>query len=69
MAAARSRQRRWLLRAAPYVFTLAFFAIWEAACILLKVPAYFLPTPSATLAARMFTCCLPRLVKLRVSSW
>jgi len=31
---------------APYVFTVAFFALWEAACRLFKVPAYFLPAPS-----------------------
>lgn len=51
MAAPRSSRRRWAILAAPYLFTLGFFAIWEAACVALSVPAYFLPTPSATLAA------------------
>jgi NitT/TauT family transport system permease protein len=38
-------QRR-TLAAAPYLFTVAFFALWEAACRLFKVQPYFLPSPS-----------------------
>ena len=34
------------LTLAPYTFTVAFFALWEAACWLFKVPPYFLPAPS-----------------------
>ena len=45
------RRRRFGLALAPYVFTLGFFLVWEVLCVALKVPAYFLPTPSATLAA------------------
>jgi NitT/TauT family transport system permease protein len=32
--------------AAPYVFTIAFFALWEAACRFFKIPPFFLPAPS-----------------------
>ena len=39
-APAADRRRR------PYVFTIGFFALWEAACRLFKVPPYFLPAPS-----------------------
>ena len=34
------------LAAAPYLFTIAFFAIWEAACRLFKVDTFVLPAPS-----------------------
>jgi NitT/TauT family transport system permease protein len=34
------------LALAPYAFTVAFFALWEGACWLFKVPPYFLPAPS-----------------------
>ena len=37
---------RAAIAAAPYVFTVGFFLLWEAACRLLKVPPYFLPAPS-----------------------
>ena len=40
-----SRQRA-AIAVAPYVFTIAFFALWEAACRLFKIPPYFLPAPS-----------------------
>jgi NitT/TauT family transport system permease protein len=46
-----ARRTRWEIVLAPYIFTIAFFLIWEIACRALKVPAYFLPTPSATLQA------------------
>ena len=41
------------LAAAPYLFTAAFFAVWEGACRLFKVPAYFLPTPSIIAKAKV----------------
>lgn len=34
------------LAAAPYLFTVAFFALWEAACWFFRVPPFFLPAPS-----------------------
>ena len=39
------------IAAAPYVFTIAFFAFWEAACRLFKVPVFFLPAPSVIVQA------------------
>ncbi len=42
---AATRRRNRQLALAPWVFTLGFFLVWEAACRLLKVPSYFLPTP------------------------
>jgi NitT/TauT family transport system permease protein len=42
----RTASRRGTIAAAPYVFTIAFFALWEAACRLFKIPPFFLPTPS-----------------------
>ncbi len=42
----RTRSQRGVMAAAPYVFTIAFFALWEAACRFFKVPAFFLPAPS-----------------------
>ena len=38
-------QRR-AIAAAPYVFTIVFFVLWEAACRLFKIPVFFLPAPS-----------------------
>ena len=40
------RRQRIAIAAAPYVFTVAFFALWEAACRLFKIPVFFLPAPS-----------------------
>ena len=37
---------RGAIAAAPYLFTVGFFLLWEAVCRLLKVPQYFLPAPS-----------------------
>jgi NitT/TauT family transport system permease protein len=42
-----SSAQRGALAAAPYVFTLVFFLLWEAACRLLRIPEFFLPAPSA----------------------
>ncbi|MDP3382924.1 MAG: ABC transporter permease [Phenylobacterium sp.] len=36
---------------APLVLIIALLGAWEAACRLLEVPAYFLPTPSAVAAS------------------
>jgi NitT/TauT family transport system permease protein len=36
---------------APVLFIASLFAAWEAACRLLQVPSYFLPTPSAVAVA------------------
>lgn len=43
--------RTTVLRLAPYVFTVAFFVIWEVACRALKVSTFILPPPSAIWAA------------------
>jgi NitT/TauT family transport system permease protein len=37
----------WTIRAAPWLFTIALFAIWEAVCIIFKIPVFFLPPPTA----------------------
>ena len=42
----RTGTQRSAIAAAPYVFTVVFFALWEAACRLFKVPVFFLPAPS-----------------------
>jgi NitT/TauT family transport system permease protein len=42
---------RILHHLAPFALVLLLLAIWEAACRLTGVPAYFLPTPSAVAAA------------------
>jgi NitT/TauT family transport system permease protein len=39
-------RQRLAMTAAPWVFMVAFFALWEAACRLFKIPQYFLPAPS-----------------------
>ena len=39
------------LRAAPYVFTITFFVVWELACRLFKVSSFVLPPPSAVFEA------------------
>ncbi|MET0192311.1 MAG: ABC transporter permease [Hyphomicrobiaceae bacterium] len=49
----RTRSQRGVIAAAPYVFTIAFFVLWEAACRFFKVPAFFLPAPSVI--AQAFT--------------
>jgi NitT/TauT family transport system permease protein len=42
----RTGAQRGAIAAAPYVFTIAFFVLWEAACRYFKVPPFFLPAPS-----------------------
>jgi NitT/TauT family transport system permease protein len=36
----------WSIRAAPWLFTLALLAIWEAAVALFHIPTFFLPPPT-----------------------
>ena len=40
-----------LVKAAPWLLTIALFLIWQAICVGLKVPDYLLPAPSAIWAA------------------
>ena len=39
------------VRLAPWVATLALFAVWEAAVDILKIPEFFLPPPTAVFKA------------------
>jgi NitT/TauT family transport system permease protein len=41
-----SNFERRAIAAAPYVFTIVFFAFWEAVCRYFKIPVFFLPAPS-----------------------
>src|SRR5437016_5804748 len=41
-----SKAQRGAIAAAPYVFTVVFFLLWEAACRLFRIPVFFLPAPS-----------------------
>jgi NitT/TauT family transport system permease protein len=43
--------RRALLILAPIVFVAVLLGAWQAACVLLNVPSYFLPTPTAIAGA------------------
>jgi len=36
-----------LIKASPWLFTIALFVIWEAAVWIFKIPTFFLPPPSA----------------------
>ena len=56
--------RRALLVIAPIVFVALILAVWEAACRVLAVPTYFLPTPSSIAAALVENAPL-----LFVSAW
>ena len=40
------KAQRGAIAAAPYLFTIVFFVLWEAACRLFKIPVFFLPAPS-----------------------
>jgi len=40
-----------LVKAAPWLLTIALFLIWQAICVGFKVPDYLLPAPSAIWAA------------------
>ena len=35
------------VRAAPWLYTVALFVIWEAAVHVLRIPPFYLPPPSA----------------------
>jgi NitT/TauT family transport system permease protein len=37
----------WSIRAAPWLFTIVLFAVWEAVCRLFNIPVFFLPPPTA----------------------
>ena len=39
------------IRAAPWLFTIALFAAWEAAVAIFRIPPFFLPPPSAIVQA------------------
>ena len=39
--------QQFMVRAAPWLFTLVLLAIWEAACRAFDIPPFFLPPPSA----------------------
>ncbi len=41
------------IRAAPYLFTIGFFLVWELACRTFAVSAFVLPPPSAVFAAML----------------
>ncbi len=43
--------RNLALTAAPYLFTIAFFLIWEVACRAFRVSSFILPPPSTIWAA------------------
>ena len=55
----RTGTQRGAIAAAPYVFTVVFFALWEAACRLFKIPVFFLPAPSV-IAERQVEFARPR---------
>ena len=40
------KAQRGAIAAAPYLFTIVFFVLWEAACRLFRIPVFFLPAPS-----------------------
>lgn len=44
-------KRSTWLRLAPYLFTFAFFALWEIACRALSISSFVLPPPSAVWGA------------------
>ena len=37
----------WTVRAAPWLFTVALFVVWEVVCIVFRIPVFFLPPPTA----------------------
>lgn len=43
--------RRFLFNASPWIATISFFLIWEAACRLFDIPAFILPSPSESIGA------------------
>ncbi len=39
--------QQFMVRAAPWLFTLVLLIVWEAACYAFNIPPFFLPPPSA----------------------
>ena len=39
------------VRAAPWIYTVALFVIWEAAVVIFNIPTFFLPPPTAVAMA------------------
>jgi len=39
------------VRAAPWIYTIALFVIWEAAVVIFNIPTFFLPPPTAVAMA------------------
>lgn len=42
----RRRATRWTRALLPWLITLGFLAVWEAACLLLRIDSFILPAPS-----------------------
>jgi NitT/TauT family transport system permease protein len=42
----RGRATRWTRSLLPWLITLGFLAVWEAACLLLRIDSFILPAPS-----------------------
>jgi NitT/TauT family transport system permease protein len=38
---------KWAARAAPWLFTFVLIVIWEAVCVVFRIPTFFLPPPTA----------------------
>jgi NitT/TauT family transport system permease protein len=38
---------KWVARAAPWLFTFVLIVIWEAVCVVFRIPTFFLPPPTA----------------------
>ena len=51
----------WSVRLAPWLFTLALLAIWEAVCLTFRIPTFFLPPPTAI--ARAFVDFWPAIFR------
>ena len=56
------------VRLAPWIATVALFAVWEAAVVILKIPAFFLPPPTAVFKAIVDYWPKPTSVALKVNS-
>jgi NitT/TauT family transport system permease protein len=40
------KSRNWSVTLAPWLYTLALFAIWEASVHIFQIPEFFLPPPT-----------------------
>jgi len=45
------KRRNWSVTLAPWLYTIALFAIWEASVFIFKIPEFFLPPPSTIAVA------------------